>query len=218
MIADSQFFPKMRVVVACRSYDLQHDSRLRGLATSPSTHAVTLEPLDWDRAVKPVMELLDLAGRQFSARERGILAAPINLQVFADLVQSGETVSQVLSGAGLFDQLLASRAREFHEAGITWTPQDALGVIAQSMSAHQELLAPVSVLSPFARARDVWPRPDWSRRLAATLHILPQILVELYRAVDGDSAAEAEILDLFDYYLQSDTGEMRTKIGAYERH
>lgn len=154
MIRDSQRFPKMRVVVACRSYDLEHDSHLRGLGTSPSTQARTLAPLDWDKAVQPVLAKLGLT-RAFSERERQILATPINLWLFADLVQLGHPVDSVFSGAGLFDELLTIRARQIDQAGYAWTPLQALGAMAQSMSDNQELTAPVSVLAPFARAIDV---------------------------------------------------------------
>ncbi len=51
-----------------------------------------------------------------------------------------------------------------------------------------------------------------------TLHHLGRMLVRLYRAVDGDSRREAELLDLFDIYLAREPGDMRTQISAYERH
>ncbi|MER8977915.1 hypothetical protein [Mesorhizobium sp. M0870] len=149
MIGDSHFFPHMRVVVACRSYDLEHDSRLKQLAGSPYTQSVTLKPLDWDVAVQPILARLGLGARQFSERERRMLAMPINLQMFANLSELGETVEGELSGSRLFDQLLGFRAREFRQAGIAWTPHAALGAMAQSMSKNQELIVPASVLASY---------------------------------------------------------------------
>jgi hypothetical protein len=154
MIRDSHVFPHMRVIVACRSYDLEHDSRLKQLAGSPYTQSVTLKPLDWDVAVQPVLNRLELGARQFSERERRMLAVPINLQVFANLSELGETVEGELSGGRLFDRLLEVRAREFRQAGIAWTPQAVLGDMAQSMSDNQELTAPASVLASYPGAVD----------------------------------------------------------------
>ncbi len=49
-------------------------------------------------------------------------------------------------------------------------------------------------------------------------HKLGRILVALYRAVQGDTAGERELLDLFDVYLELDIWDLRSEIAAYERH
>ena len=89
IITDSHYFPHMRVVVACRTYDLEHDSRLKQLAQSPYTHSMTLKPLEWDAVVQPVLNRLELGAREFSEGERRMLAVPINLKMFAKSEQIG---------------------------------------------------------------------------------------------------------------------------------
>ncbi|BAF88134.1 hypothetical protein AZC_2136 [Azorhizobium caulinodans ORS 571] len=154
MISDSHFYPNMRVVVACRSYDIGHDGRLKQLADSPFTRTVELKPLNWGTAVEPVLTRLGVDTKRFSEHERHLLSVPIHLRVFAELLSLGENVAGELSGSRLFDNLVEVRAREFREAGIQWTPQSALGSMAQSMSNNQELTAPEGVLSPFPGAVD----------------------------------------------------------------
>jgi len=146
LIADSEHFQKLHVVLACRSYDLANDSRLKPISTSERTVAVVLKPLDWDRDVLPMLESVGAARPTFSERERRNLSVPINLQLFMTIAESGTPFVGEVSSARLFDRLLEIRAKEFRDKGITWTPATALGLIAQSMSANQELTAPESVL------------------------------------------------------------------------
>lgn len=155
MIAAARFYPGLRLVVACRSYDLDNDSRLKGLEKERTAAAVRLKPLDWATAVEPVMRRLGLQERSFSARQREILGVAINLQVFATLVQAGELVEGDVTGVQLFDRLLERRAREFVSAGVPWTPQAAMSRVAAWMSENQVLAAPAGVLSAFPGAVDL---------------------------------------------------------------
>ncbi|QEX16629.1 hypothetical protein FRZ44_19240 [Hypericibacter terrae] len=154
MLGDSHFYPKMKVVIACRSYDLERDSRLKPLSENILTRSITMRPLSWDDAVAPVMVRLGLADRQFNIRERTILSIPINLQLFASIVLAGEEMEGEISSGRLFDRLMEVRGRDFIAAGLSWTPDAALGAIAASMSENQELIAPPAVLAAFPGSVD----------------------------------------------------------------
>jgi hypothetical protein len=154
MIEDSGLYRQMKVVIACRSYDLEHDRRLSGQASLPWSKAIKLESLGWDAGVLPVLRALGLGPRTYSDHEKQLLATPINLQLLARLHVAGERVDGELSAARLFDRLLEVRAREFRELGIPWTPQAALGQIAVHMSDNQELTAPPSVVTAYPGALD----------------------------------------------------------------
>ena len=155
MIREARYFPRLRVVIACRRYDLDNDSRLKELETAPQAMAVRLKPLDWSSAVQPVLERLGLGMRKFSERQKEVLAVPINLHIFASLANAGEAPRNELTGVQLFDRLLELRARELRASGITWSIQTALGSVASWMSDNQVLVAPATVLAAFPGAVDL---------------------------------------------------------------
>jgi len=155
MIKAVRFYQNLRLVVACRTYDLENDGRLKDLENDDAAVAVRLRPLDWESAIKPVLERLGLGQHLFSERQRQMLSVAVNLWLFVTLIRAGETIQGDLSGTQLFDRLLDLRAREFLERGITWTPQGALGCLARWMSDNQMLTAPTHVLSALPGAVDV---------------------------------------------------------------
>ncbi|WP_156938152.1 hypothetical protein [Mesorhizobium sp. WSM3626] len=152
ILGESHFYPRMKVVIACRSYDLERDSRLKPLSENIVTRSITLRPLSWDDAVVPLMGKLGLGDRRFTDQERSILSVPINLQLFASIVLAGEGIEGEISSGRLFDQLLEVRGRDFLAAGFSWTPEAALGAMAYSMSENQDLTAPPAVLAAFPGA------------------------------------------------------------------
>lgn len=152
IISDAGLYPGLRVVVACRSYDMERDSRLRRLADGPRRASFTLPPLDWTEAVEPVLKSVGLDRRAFTAREREVLSIPVNLSLLVRLKALGEPVEGELSGVRLFIALVEKRAADFREQGIVWTPWSALHAIARRMSESQELTAPMSVLAAFPGA------------------------------------------------------------------
>jgi hypothetical protein len=168
MIDQTAHFASMRVVAACRSYDLDGDTRLEALSKALRATSVRLKPFDWTANVEPILDRLSVDPRRFSAREQELLCVPINLRLFASLVASGESMAGEISSTRLFDKLLEVRGRELHQAGYGWTPEVALGAVAQSMSDNQDLTAPAAVLAPFRVPLMHFPRGVYSRPSAAS--------------------------------------------------
>jgi hypothetical protein len=154
MIDQTAFFPSMRVVAACRSYDLDGDTRLVSLSKAMRVTALRLEPLHWKDGVEPVLRHLGVDPSRFSTREQQLLSTPINLRLLADILEAGEGVVGELSSTRLFDKLMEVRGRDLRQAGFMWTPEIALGSVAQGMSDNQDLTAPISVLDAYAGAVD----------------------------------------------------------------
>ena len=154
MVKQSHLFPGMRVVAACRSYDLDRDTRLQELGKARLVHSLKLKPLDWDEAIRPLLEKFGIDEKSLTRRSRDVLTLPLNLRLFVSIAEAGERADGELSSTRLFDHLLEIRERALRQAGIQWTAIEAMGVIAQSMSENQELTAPRAVLDRFPGAVD----------------------------------------------------------------
>lgn len=154
LVQSTRFYPEMKVVLACRTYDLENDGRLTRLVRDNLAHAVRITPLDWESAVVPLLISMGLHNRFYSGRERKILCLPLNLNLYFEIAESYRGFKGEISASNLFDALLSLRAREFREAGLSWTPSIALGAVAKSMSDSQELTTSVSTLDSFPGAVD----------------------------------------------------------------
>ena len=154
MIDQTAFFPQMRVIAACRSYDLDGDTRLVSLSKALRVKALRLEPLPWKDSVEPVLRHLGVDPGRFSPREQQLLSTPINLSLLANVIEAGGGLVGELSSTRLFDKLMEVRGRDLRQAGYDWTPELALGSVAQSMSDNQDLTAPVSALDSYPGAID----------------------------------------------------------------
>ncbi|WP_155499085.1 hypothetical protein [Pseudomonas brassicacearum] len=153
LIRSANFYPQMIVVIACRAYDLDNDSRLVRLVKDASAKDIRITPLDWDAEVSPVLSGIVRRENSYSEREKKILSVPINLNLYCELVTSG--FNGEITASSLFDSLLTIRAREFLEAGCLWTPHAVLGIIAERMSESQELTVSAAFINGYPGAVDI---------------------------------------------------------------
>lgn len=149
MIQQARFFPSMTVIVACRTYDIQNDSRLSDLANAEGTTRLNARGFDWTDQVAPTLAKYGVDTARFTVREQQLLSEPLNLALAVDLLRAGEVVPDQVSTGHLIDELLRVRDRELWAAGETWSASSALVLLANLMSDHQELSAPISALREF---------------------------------------------------------------------
>ncbi|TPW71655.1 ATP-binding protein [Schumannella sp. 10F1B-5-1] len=88
LLVEAGAFPQMRVVIVCRSFDLENDSRLRQLDKGDATPTVVMRQLE-EEQVASVLRACEVDPDALSATQREILRAPINLTMYLNARMSG---------------------------------------------------------------------------------------------------------------------------------
>lgn len=148
LVKEAEACENMRLVVACRAFDLQHDSRLRAFARERvGLCRIPLELL----SVEEVRDALRTGGveRELSGRELEILQTPLHLLLF--LEPSSER-SEFRNASELYDRFWARKQRAVTaQVGGQSEWVQTVGRLCDSMSDRQLLAVPEAVL-------DQWPQ------------------------------------------------------------
>jgi hypothetical protein len=146
--------PGVRVLVACRRFDLDHDRVLRGIAADEGTATVEVGQL----GEKDVTDALDAVGVSASGLSTGVvqlLRVPLHLALYVGLAGAGVDVPVVRSLTDLYACYCEEKRRECRArrgADEWWA---VVAVLVSRMVEDQELTAPVPVLGEFAQQREV---------------------------------------------------------------
>ena len=155
LLEEANTFPNMRILFACRSFDLEHDPQLRVLASDTNRiERINVGDLDEESIRSAILESGANVG-PLSPSQMGILAVPLHLYLF---LAANPTGAVEFNGKGdLFEAFWKHKAQTVDSKSPTqsslWT--DAIAVLCQSMSKNQSLLAPEYVLDGFSIARDL---------------------------------------------------------------
>jgi len=141
--------PNMRLVLACRTFDLDNDHRLRSLARNPAeVRRVNLGLLSED-TVANALTTAGFAIERLNADQRQVLRTPLHLLLF---LEATDRARPSFAGIGsLFDRFWEhrqSRAVEILREPSSWP--DAIYALCDAFSQRQALSAPIVTL-------DRWP-------------------------------------------------------------
>lgn len=138
-----QAYPRMKLLLACRDFDLNHDYRLRSLAEKSNnftTHELTLLSTD---EVKASLALAKLGQIALTDAAIEILRVPFHLLLFLQ----GNPTSSFSTPGQLFNRFWERKRRKMEEElGREPHWNQVIDALTSSMSERQLLFAPMSVV------------------------------------------------------------------------
>lgn len=157
LVHKAALYPRVQLIFACRSFDLENDHAYCEIADTKGN--VRVDVGLFQRAeIEPVLAKLGILYDGDNSRLMSLLALPIGLTLAAVLARSGVSdLRRVEHLSELYGRLLAAREQEIQrEFRPGWSIYAPLTAIAAAMS--QELVAPVATLDPFAGSLDILQR------------------------------------------------------------
>jgi len=153
LITDAHNFGGVRIVVVCRTFDLDSDPRLKRLKEANRAKTIDVPMLDWKADVEPLLKNKGVDVSSLNEPQRQLLRLPINLAVFLE-IDDPEFPFHSLSN--LHEKLIEKKQRIISkERRTSWSLVQPLTAMCDWISERQKLSAPVSVLDAFPNAIDI---------------------------------------------------------------
>ncbi|MDV2981618.1 UNVERIFIED_CONTAM: hypothetical protein Q9R71_31035 [Actinomycetes bacterium ARC8] len=152
LVTEAVAIPGIKVVLACRQFDVDNDHRIRGLRDRLEAAVVSVAPLS-DEKVEAAVKSLGLPALVLTQPQRDILRLPLHLALFATIAHEPMAMN-FTSSQRLFDaywehkRQAARRRRE----GVRFN--QVISRVAEVISERQELSVPISVLDDADLADD----------------------------------------------------------------
>jgi hypothetical protein len=145
ILNEARSYANLRVLLACRQFDLENDRRLRALTSDEAIRAIRVGSFTRE-AVLATLERIGLDLSAFDERQLGLLELPLHLQLVAEVAATGEatgfrTVNDLYSAFWDLKQDLV-------ESRLTRSPRwtEVIDTLCDHMSERQILSAPRELL------------------------------------------------------------------------
>ena len=156
MLEEAGRFPNIKVLAACRKFDVENDHRLRNLVNDGGmAKEVVVEEFN-EETVKSVVSNLGLDAAKLTPKQISLLSLPIHLRLLADVVEDTTTDALGFQTAkDLYDAFWIHKRRVLPSHINPADAQDAVDVIAEKMAERESLSIPNALLDHFSKTVDV---------------------------------------------------------------
>jgi hypothetical protein len=152
LVREASAFPAMRVLLACRKFDLNNDYRIRALTESENTRRIEVGPLS-DEQVDAAIRAMKLPAEQLTSTQRDLFRTPLHLVLLGSIADQADALS-ITSPNGLFRAYWERKRSDCRRRQPTIRFVGTIDVIAEAMSDRQRLSVPETVLDTHDLAED----------------------------------------------------------------
>lgn len=152
IIKQAQAHPRMRILLACRKFDLDNDHRLRHLTGENGiAETVAISRLPHSTVQKVVAEL-GLEATRLNGKQLDLLSVPLHLSLLAEIAKTSNVdVLNFKTANDLYDQFWNRKQavlREHCGRSVQWT--HVIDALCDYMSNRQILSAPQAIIDDYA--------------------------------------------------------------------
>ena len=154
LLDEVEDYPNMRILFACRSFDLEQDAQLRALvADNNRVERIPVGELDGD-TIRSAITASGIVTSPLNQAQLRLLSVPLHLYLFLETARSGEF--DFASRGDLFDAFWNHKARNVDGRRKGQTPiwSRAVAALCDAMSRRESLVAPEFVMDGFHEAME----------------------------------------------------------------
>ncbi|WP_341267401.1 hypothetical protein [Gordonia malaquae] len=146
LIQEATAVDGVRVILACRLFDVENDHRIRKLDARNDVERLTVEPLPEEASANAV-SAMGLDPDLLTATQRTLLRSPLNL-VLLETIADQPGALNFTSRGSLFEAFWQRKEQTSEERRPGTLFNDVLARIANTASDNQTLSVPVEILGP----------------------------------------------------------------------
>ena len=149
LVDETRNYPNMRLLFACRSFDLEQDAQLRALAANEDrVERIRIQDLDED-TVHSAIAASRIVVPPLEAKQLQILSVPLHLYIFLVAARSGQV--DFAAAGDLFDAFWNAKsrmvARRLTDQAPAWSA--AVSALCHAMSEQESLVVPEYVMDEY---------------------------------------------------------------------
>lgn len=152
VIRETTAFPNMRIVLACRKFDIDNDYRIRELVSDTKSTIVTVAALS-DAQVDAAVGAMGLDAARLAPDQRVLLRLPLHLVLLNSIASESNALS-FRTTQHLFDAYWDRKRRDVMQRRPATRYSSVVSTLADAISMRQRLSVPMSVLDHDDLAND----------------------------------------------------------------